>query len=183
MPRGIVRLRDWLAGRARTPRAAYAAQFLRPGLGASCFELVTQWTAELAADSSTVLSHGSAGLGSAVTGVEPGTVDLLTGEDLCAAPWYFDLGWLAGELVELQWHSDSEPGRWNDLLAALFDGYGRDLGADWARVVALRILLHLHDYTAYVAWLPHEFAKYLDFLGYLIDPSSSGGSADPAISA
>lgn len=168
-PRGLVRLGDWLSGRARGPRAAYAESLLVPGLGADRLATARMWCARLTTETDVVLSHGSAGLGSLVPGAEPGTVDLLIGEDVCVAPWYFDLGWVAGELIEFKGFMTAEQHSWHRLLDALFRGYGHDLGDEWAKMAALRVLLHVHDYVAYVAWSPELFTKYLDFLKFLID--------------
>lgn len=167
--RGLNRLEDWVTDRARTAKAAAGASQLRSLLGEDRWRTVRAWCVELAEDSDVVLAHGMPGLGSVVVGSEAGTADVLTGEDLCLAPWYFDLGWVVGELVELKWHLAGPDAAWQQLIDALFSGYGRDLGPDWARPAALRIVLHLHDYTAYVGLDPAALARYAAFLGYLID--------------
>jgi phosphopantothenoylcysteine decarboxylase/phosphopantothenate--cysteine ligase len=100
--------------------------------------------------------------------------ELLIGEDLCAAPWYHDLAWIAGELVELRWLNDGDPQEWQRLLDALFEGYGRDLGEDANRLIALRIALHLHDISAYVGLDAALLATYAGFLDFLVN--LDGGS-------
>ncbi|MFC9127684.1 hypothetical protein ACFT4A_12625 [Streptomyces sp. NPDC057099] len=97
-----------------------------------------------------VLSHGAPGLGSLVLDPRDGAAVLLTGEDLCLAPWPFDLGWITGELAEMRWAHGGDPTEWQRLLGALAEGYGRGPGdAQGRRWAALRIALHAHDTLAY----------------------------------
>ncbi|MCD9903519.1 flavoprotein [Streptomyces sp. MT29] len=191
--RALRRLDDWLAGRAPVPRAACALGQMRRALGEERWSLLRTWRNEIAADPVTVLSHGAAGLGSLVvdrdenerelitdqegiTGQEgttrrEGTTrqDLIIGEDLCTAPWYVDVGWIVGELVELQWQVGGDKQDWQRLTDALLEGYGRDLGPQWNRVAALRILLHVHDIAAYLEGFEHGFDHYSGFLRFLVD--------------
>ncbi|MET9838856.1 hypothetical protein ABZZ01_13815 [Streptomyces virginiae] len=168
-PRGLVRFTDWLAGRAASPRAAYAESRLRPRLGETRMAALHALCARIADEPDPVLCHGAPALGSLVPAVPSGGADLLIGEDLCLAPWYFDLGWILGELVELKWYRGDGHPAWPRLLDALFQGYGRDLGDEWGRLAALRVLLHLHDYTAYVGWDEKTFEKYTGFAMFLLD--------------
>ncbi|GAA2558837.1 MULTISPECIES: hypothetical protein [Streptomyces] len=96
-----------------------------------------------------VLSHGAPGLGSLVLDPRTGTAVLLTGEDLCLAPWPYDLGWITGELAEMRWAHGGDPTEWQRLLGALTEGYGRSTGGQGRRWAALRIALHAHDTLAY----------------------------------
>nr|WP_145487447.1 MULTISPECIES: hypothetical protein [Streptomyces] len=168
-PRGLVRLDTWLAGRSPAAPAAYVASELRRRLGPERWSKVTDWCRQVTEDSDVTLVHGAPGLGSLVVGdaVEPAA--LLTGEDLAVAPWYFDVGWVLGELVELKWQLGGDQQDWQLLLEVFFEGYGRDLGALWKRVAALRILLHVHDIAAYVGWHTAGFNHYATFLMFLID--------------
>lgn len=161
--RGLIRLHTWLTGRAPSVRAAQVASQLRRRLGGDRWDLMRRWCAEVVADEDMALSHGAAGLGSLIG------ADLLIGEDVCAAPWYVDLGWVVGELVEFRWQLGGDQQSWQRLVDALFDGYGRDLGADWHRIVTLRILLHVHDIAAYLGGHTAGFAHYADFLAFLVD--------------
>jgi phosphopantothenoylcysteine decarboxylase/phosphopantothenate--cysteine ligase len=191
--RALTRLGDWLAGRAQSPRAALLESHLETALGGERLARVREWYDRLAGDTDLVLVHGAPGLGSLVVGsafgssataatsadpadpadladpATPAPADLLTGEDVSVAPWYSDLGWVVGELVELKWYVGGDQEAWGRLLSALFDGYGRDLGPEWNRSAALRILLHLHDFTAYVGWSRAEIDRYAGFLRFLID--------------
>ncbi|MFE9170732.1 hypothetical protein ACFYNZ_14600 [Streptomyces kebangsaanensis] len=168
-PRGLRRLDTWLAGRAPVARAAYVGAELRSRLGPERWSRVTAWCRRTGEDSDVTLVHGAPGLGSLVPGDGDGTATLLTGEDLAVAPWYFDLGWVLGELVELRWQLGGDQQGWQFLLEALFEGYGRDVGEQWNRVAALRILLHVHDIAAYVGWHTAGFDHYATFLMFLID--------------
>ncbi|WP_251073965.1 flavoprotein [Streptomyces sp. ISL-111] len=175
--RALRRLDDWLAGRSPVPRAACALGQVRRALGEERWSHLRTWRDEVAADPVTVLSHGAAGLGSLVVdrdgiggGDEPITgQDLIIGEDLCTAPWYVDIGWIVGELVELQWQVGGDKQAWQRLTDALLEGYGRDLGPEWNRVAALRILLHVHDIAAYLEGFEHGFDHYSGFLRFLVD--------------
>jgi phosphopantothenoylcysteine decarboxylase/phosphopantothenate--cysteine ligase len=175
--RGVRRLEDWLSGRAGTPRAAYAASLLARGLGPRLAPL-RDWCVRLRTDAVT-LSHGCAGLGSVVAGSGEWRTELLAGEDICSAPWYLDLGWLVGELVELRWQLPGNDDVWRQSMDALFDGYGRDPGEDWAPLAALRILLHIHDFTAYVGWNDESFSRHLHFVTFLLDRGPEQAIARP----
>ncbi|WP_254706559.1 flavoprotein [Streptomyces lunaelactis] len=176
--RGLARLGDWLAGRAASPRAACVQGQLRRSLGEERWKQVVAWCRLTVADPGVVLAHGAAGLGALV--VEPGSgrSDLLVGEDACAAPWYFDLGWVVGELVELQWQLGGDKESWQALTSALFEGYGRELGQEWKSMAALRILLHVHDIAAYVDDFDRGFDHYCDFLRFLVDLPQNEDSED-----
>ncbi|MEV7439572.1 hypothetical protein AB0O22_00110 [Streptomyces sp. NPDC091204] len=178
--RGWDRLDAWLAGRAPEVWAAQAASVLRERLGAERWHRLRDWTAELAADQALVVSHGAPGLGSLVANPvsDPaeGPVELLAGEDLCLAPWYSDVGWAVGELTELAWQLGGDGAAWQRLVDGVEEGYGRPLGPLRPRLAALRIALHLHDYTAYVGWQPETVERFAGFLGYL---TGFGGPTAP----
>ncbi|MGW6782119.1 hypothetical protein [Streptomyces sp. NPDC054987] len=179
--RGWARLDAWLAGRAPEVWAAQAASVLRERLGAERWHRLRDWTAELAADPALVVSHGAPGLGSLVAApvsgpAADGPVELLAGEDLCLAPWYSDVGWAVGELTELAWQLSGDSRAWQSLVDAVEEGYGRSLGPLRPRLAALRIALHLHDYTAYVGWQPETVERFAGFLGYL---TGFGGPTAP----
>jgi hypothetical protein len=165
-PRAVVRMRAWLDGRAAVPRAAYAESLLRGRLGAARLDALRALTDRMVGDPDTVLCHGAPGLGSLVPA--SGGADALIGEDLCRAPWYVDVGWALGELVELRWYLGGDAGAWAALLDALLAGYGRDLGDAWRELAAFRVLLHVHDYTAYVGWDATVFDRYTGFAAYLL---------------
>lgn len=167
--RGLVRLDDWLSGRVPSATVAHAEILLRQRLGGEKWMMVRDWCGQVREDGEVALAHGAPGLGSLVVDLATDGAELLVGEDLCLAPWYFDLGWVVGELVELRWCLGGDPATWQSLLEALFDGYGRDLGPDWNRMVVLRILLHVHDFTAYAGWNATEVKRYAGFLAFLLD--------------
>ncbi|GAB7182140.1 hypothetical protein ATKI12_1971 [Kitasatospora sp. Ki12] len=167
--RALARLGDWLGGRAASPRAACAQAGLRRELGEERWSRLLAWYRRTAGDPDTTLAHGAPGLGSLVVDHASGGVDLLVGEDVCALPWYLDLGWVVGELVELQWQLGGDKAQWQALTDALFEGYGRDLGPEWHRIAALRILLHVHDIAAYLDGFDHGFDHYAGFLRFLVD--------------
>ncbi|WCN02193.1 hypothetical protein [Streptomyces sp. M92] len=148
--RGLRRLWTWLAGDSRAAEAFAAHDGVLDTLRRWCAQALTA-----DADSADgrparpVLSHGAPGLGSLVPDPRTGTAVLLTGEDLCLAPWPYDLGWITGELAELRWAHGGDAAEWQRLLGALVEGYGRGLGERARRWAALRIALHAHDTLAY----------------------------------
>ncbi|GAA0617559.1 flavoprotein [Streptomyces crystallinus] len=176
--RGLARLGDWLAGRAASPRAACVQGQVRRSLGEERWHQVTAWYRRTAEDPAVVLAHGAAGLGAFAVDQASGRSDLLVGEDVCAAPWYLDLGWVVGELVELQWQLGGDREAWQALTDALFEGYGRTLGQRWKPMAALRILLHVHDIAAYVDDFDRGFDHYCDFLRFLVDLPQHEDSED-----
>ncbi|MEU1243646.1 hypothetical protein ABZ388_25100 [Micromonospora parva] len=168
-PRGLVRFTRWLNGRSPHPRGAYAESLLRSRLGGAALARVREHTAQIAAADERVLCHGAPGLGSLIPAEgESAAADALIGEDVCAAPWYYDLGWVLGELVELQWYLGGDRPAWQLLINALLDGYGRELDDRWRETVAFRVLLHVHDYISYVGWEPKVFDKYTGFARHLL---------------
>ena len=148
--------------------AAVARDRLRTSLGAERWDLVRTWC-RAARTGTRVLSHGAPGLGSLVVGGRHTGPVLLTGEDLSAAHWSFDLGWIVGELVELAWQLGWDGARWQPLLDALFAGYGDDLGAAWHRCASVRVLLHVHDFCAYTDRTSRALPAYGDFVCFLVD--------------
>ncbi|CAL9327099.1 hypothetical protein [Streptomyces sp. SudanB182_2057] len=164
---GMSRLTAWWSGRPANGQATTARELLRTELGSDNWQLMQRWL-DLADSQPAVVSHGAPTLGSVIHAGPDHQVELLTGENLCVAPWYADLGWLVGEIVELAWHHGASHSQWQAVLNALFEGYGRDLGTHWNRAAALRIALHLHDYSAYVALNPLEIRRYASFLSHLI---------------
>src|SRR5690606_35319937 len=167
--RGLARLDAWLRGRAPQARAAQAAAVVRERLGPDRWAALYSRAARGVGDDDVVLAHGAPGQGSVVCASGSGVTEILVGEDLCAAPRHTDLGWVIGELVELSWRLGGDARTWQGLTDALLEGYGRGPGVPWNHLAAVRIALHLHDFTAYVAWDPAECERYAHFLGYLID--------------
>ncbi|WP_166442322.1 hypothetical protein [Nakamurella flava] len=176
LPRGWRRLHHWLDGAAAIGDAPPARDRLVAVVGTDRWELLRRWTTDVAR-SPAVRCHGAPGLGSLVPGGAGGDPVLLTGEDLAVAPWTWDLGWVVGELVELSWQLGRSTGL-PELLTALFTGYGQDLGPDWSRHAALRITLHVHDFSAYTHGSADILREYADFLAFLID-QSAGAAGRP----
>ncbi|MGK5630038.1 hypothetical protein [Streptomyces sp. URMC 123] len=197
--RGLERLHAWLtgdsadsaapargsaAGAAPAPAhspagsgvpAVSAAELLGARMSAVAQHALRAWCAEALAVRSeaepAVLSHGAPGLGSLVPAPRSGTAALLTGEDLCLAPWQYDLGWIVGELVEMRWAYGGQQGggAWQRLLDALADGYGRGLGDQWHRWAALRVVLHAHDTLAYTTGGERTAALYAALAARLVE--------------
>ncbi|MGI5119812.1 hypothetical protein ACQEU5_09820 [Marinactinospora thermotolerans] len=168
IPRGMARLDTWLSRRPVHGFAGEAAALVHDRIGAERWSRLCAWNEQALHDPDRVVAHGAPSLGALVPGVSAPAV-LLSGEDLCLAPWTFDLGWVTGELIEIKWQIGGAAPAWQALLDALYEGYGRTPESAWNRLAALRLALHLHDFTAYVGGTPPEVQRYADFLGFLID--------------
>ncbi|MEU8776220.1 hypothetical protein [Streptomyces sp. NPDC048606] len=111
--------------------------------------------------------HGWASLGALVPPLSRGRAALLTGEDLGLGRPELDLGWLLGELAELDWttaHQDTA-----DLRRLLVRAYGP--GPDpvlVGRAAVLRVVTHMQDFATYRGW-DDELLDYIAFTAELID--------------
>ncbi|PPF23707.1 hypothetical protein C5D07_01990 [Rathayibacter tritici] len=173
--RSIDRLRHWLTGRAGSPPVAQAEGLLRGEIGLAGRARLVELCDELHHSDRSIV-HGAASLGGLVLDEAsdppaPPRASALIGEDICLSDPRMDLGWLAGELIELRWARGDHDPRWQDGLTALFDGYGDDLGDEWSVYAALRIALHLHDYTAYVRADVPAIKRYAGFMRFLLERS------------
>lgn len=166
--RGVVRVADWLHGRARQFWAAHFAAELRDHLGPAGWAALHDALDMARTTTDPVLSHGALSLGAVVPASRGGRADLLIGEDVCAAAWFVDPGWLIGEIAELRWQFGNGVTDWPAALGAFEAGYGRDLDERCQQVAVLRIALHLHDYLAYVSPDPRELRRYAGLLVALI---------------
>ncbi|MGQ4266683.1 hypothetical protein [Nocardiopsis changdeensis] len=156
-PQGPARLLRWLESGRGPHAAAHLHRVAGRVLGRRRLDLAREWCEDLARygrDVPGALLHGAPGLGVLIPSVSSGSEGvLLTGEELAVGPAEFDLGWLAGELVEHREvvpASREEVGRLLDRLLAGY-GPGPDLDAV-GRYAALRVLVHVHDFCAYVGW-------------------------------
>ena len=158
-PQGPARLLRWLESGRGPHAASHLHRVAGRMLGRHRLDLARGWCEDLARygrDTPGSLLHGAPGLGVLVPSVSTAPEGvLLTGEELAVGPAEFDLGWLAGELVEHRAvvpASREEAGR---LLDRLLTGYGPGLDLDAVgRYAALRVLVHVHDFCAYVGWHP-----------------------------
>ncbi|HSY15599.1 MAG TPA: hypothetical protein VK816_06400 [Jatrophihabitantaceae bacterium] len=185
LPPGAQRLLNWLPAGAgpRASAAAHAALVTRLGkrrLGTSQEWCESLGRAGIHRDTGRlVLSHGAASLGSVILPDPAGQSCLLIGEDLMLGRRGVDIGFLLGELHELAVNADRYRGEQptrdvlrtahQQLRAALLDGYGsvHDPGLV-ARAGTVRILVHLHDFAAYVGWHP-DLLRLADLITELLD--------------
>ncbi|MCO1580501.1 hypothetical protein M8C13_32580 [Crossiella sp. SN42] len=168
-PPALRRLTAFLHDGGRTETTRLAAATLCQGVGIAVWARLRDWCAELADDPDPVLAHGAPGLAAIVPGQR---VQLLLGDDLGAAPAAFDLGWLLGEVVELS-RARPGPGR-PELIEAIAEGYGTALDHRVGRMAVLRIVLHLHDFVAYIGWHADEVGNYVDLVTDTIEGVHSG---------
>ena len=115
-----------------------------------------------------VVCHGAPSLGSVILSSSGGFGGVLTGEDLVVSGRESDLLWVVGELIEMSFVSGSDSEAWTSAINAFVEGYG-GVDVSIATLARIRILLHLHDFTAYVGWPGTEFATYLGMLTYLAE--------------
>lgn len=179
-PQGPTRLTRWLGGSARHRASGRLREEAVRFLGESRMRTARLWCADLQGEDvrlSGVLLHGAPGLGLLIPSVEPGTSGasavLLTGEELTTGPAEFDLGWMAGELVEHREVSAGDSQEQQSLIDALLTGYGATADLDAvARAAVLRMFVHVHDFATYVGW--HESVRtHLALLADAIDAADS----------
>ncbi|GAA2003844.1 hypothetical protein GCM10009799_33750 [Nocardiopsis rhodophaea] len=175
VPPGLRRLAAWLDGAERPTAAIRLRSRARRRLGSARLERVRQWC-ECVGTPDSVLSflHGEPSLGRLVLAETPASGGMLVENEFTRGPAAFDLGWLIGELVELDLAAAQGLGTarrldYGKAARAFTNGYGElpePLVLD--RSAALRVLTHVHDYAAYVGW--HEDLEgYVEILAELID--------------
>lgn len=122
-----------------------------------------------------VLLHGGPSLGCLVPSpVKNREHVLLTGEELCRGRAEFDLGWLLGELAELDMlerrgRMNLPATRLKDVAQQLLHGYEHPVDAPLLGAVSvLRVLTHTHDAASYHVW-DETLIDYLAFIAELVD--------------
>lgn len=188
-PDGPARMLRWLGGGTGPRGARRLHEDACALLGTDRLRRAREWCAELreirpGADGA-VLLHGAPGNGVLIPSVpeerDRVSAVMLVGEELSLGPREFDLGWLAGELVEYRdlpeytGQHTVEPLDYQHLIDVLLDGYGP--GPDLERLdrcAILRVFIHVHDYCSYVGW--HETAgAYLRAIADMMDAAEHGG--------
>ncbi|MFW5420916.1 class IV lanthionine synthetase subunit LxmK [Nocardiopsis sp. CNT-189] len=190
-PPALGRLRSWL--RPALPQANAPGERLRAAafqrLGTARWERMASWcTGMLGLDgpgAEEVLLHGAPSMGTIV--LHGGGTQILSGEALAAGAAEYDVGWILGEITEitgfpaaLTGGPDREDSAGETLADALSDGYGAPLdGTLLARMAALRVALHMHDFATAVGWAD-QLEEYLDPLAELLDTAQGAdGVASP----
>jgi hypothetical protein len=149
-PPGPLRLLAWLrTGEGPRSAARLHAEALST-MGRRRIATAIEWCAELVTERGGLL-HGAPSTGQLVMAGQGGSGLLLIGEDLAVGPAEFDLGWLAGELVE---HRGFRPHLdYDRLIAAFLGGYPSRVDLPLVgRAAAVRHLTHTRDFSAYVGW-------------------------------
>lgn len=167
--RGLTRLGHWLQAVEQPPLMLSARQELlvrNERVATTAVDVLA--SLERQAELAPVLCHGAPGLGSAVPDAAGGAL-LLTGEDVHVGSRESDLMWVLGELLEFSFTRQDDARAWGRVIDAFLEGYGREPVVSLQLLAAARILLHLHDYTAYVGWSAPEFRRYGGMLRYLTD--------------
>ncbi|MDN0193995.1 phosphotransferase [Streptomyces sp. S.PNR 29] len=166
------RLRTWFDA-PRTERAGQLHGSVRALLGEARWSSLERWLTEVREAGPLTLVHGAPGLGLLVVAEAPDHPHgLITGEDVGHAPWQWDVGWVIAELRELRFFSARLPSAdtdWDRLTRAFTDGYGRTPDALVRRSTVLRSLLHLHDFSVFVAWDEAEIRRYAVLIADLMD--------------
>lgn len=165
-PRGARRLRDWLRGTPCTLRAQTAACLVREHLGDEWWLTLQDWAAEPSNDP--VLLHGAPGLGSLVLAEDDDHAVLLIGEDVSSGPATYDVGWVLGELAELAWQLRWPESIKRSALDSFLAGYGTIDLESATRWMILRVLLHMHDYSAYTDGPVTVLSQYSHFVRHLL---------------
>ncbi|WP_331721253.1 hypothetical protein [Streptomyces sp. NBC_00212] len=183
VPSGPARALAWMRNGSGPRATAPLHEELRRSLGAKRWDEAMHWCHEFtspAPDDS--LLHGAASMGQIVLAPQPDAAALLVGEDVARGPADFDAGWLLGELLELHVLAAAQSFRREFLgvaRAAFLDGLGRlDDPARTGRAAILRLLVHAHDFAAYVGWHP-ELLVHARVLPALVDTGGNGILTDP----
>ncbi|MFH9547424.1 hypothetical protein [Streptomyces sp. NPDC017435] len=178
-PRGTLRLAGWLAGRPGPGQAGRLHREAHARLGRDRLARAAQWCAALNTPGERdVFLLGGAALGAMVPDPSGTGCLIMAGEELARGPAAYDLGWTLGELAEFRLlhfaagndEAAAAAAHCAEASGALLDGYGAagTDRAEVARAAVLRVLLHTHDYAAFVDWTD-QLTQYLDLLADLID--------------
>ena len=127
--------------------------FVHRSLPGSAVGMLTEWVEAL--PDTGVLCHGGWSLSSIFASEDLSQLQVVSGEEITLSARELDLGWIVGELTELEFSASSsgQSGALYAALASLFLGaYHQITGykidpAFLARVVALRTTLHLFDFA------------------------------------
>jgi len=166
MSRGIERLMAWLRGVEQPPlmrTLRVEIESAAPGLAERIQHHVARASA---ASSAGVLCHGAPGFGSHVLARDGRRPQLMVGEDVHCGASELDLAWPIGEILECAFTFPQQRD-WTELLDGFLAGYGRDIRTPIAVLAQIRILLHMHDFFAYVGWSRDEFARFTSMVTYL----------------
>nr|WP_306432868.1 phosphotransferase [Streptomyces harenosi] len=170
------RLRAWVASPADGP-AERLHHRVRGLLGTPRWRAVEAWLDDLAPGEPLALVHGAPSLGRLVPAERPGgTHALVTGEDVGYAPAQWDVGWVVAELREMRFFSarfDRPGAYWDELAGSFLRGYGPVSRALVGRAAALRVLLHLLDFSVLVTWDEAEVRRVAALIVQLVDEQGS----------
>lgn len=186
---GLLRLRRWFDdGNHTGTRPARLHALLGESWGSRRSILVCSWLDEVSTPMCPV--HGAPGLAALVLPEQGDQVVLFAGADLATGTPALDLGWLVGELAELAAFTTAGLAPLCGRLAELaMEGYGTaapGFHEAVSRAAVLRMVLHLHDYVAYVGWHPRvleygqSLAEFIDTDGQALWnhlPRFCGGTA------
>ncbi|MGH8932088.1 MAG: hypothetical protein ACRDZO_16075 [Egibacteraceae bacterium] len=172
-PPALDRLRGWLGAPELSAQHGTTRAVVRDRLSDRRWELMGEWLDDLLA-AERVLAHGWLGLGQCTVQEADGTVTLVVGEDVGCAPWTFDVGWVAGQIMELRHFLGTAETRseFDQLLEAWWEGYGRAPDQRVHRAAALDVALHVNDFSAYFTVADGEPTAWADLLVQLIDIAS-----------
>ncbi|MGP4001044.1 hypothetical protein [Streptomyces sp. 8N706] len=176
LPPAWRRLRAWADAPADGP-AERLHSSMRKLLGMPRWRRLEAWLRELAPGEPLTLVHGAPSLGRLVPAERRGTAHaLVTGEDVGCAPGQWDVGWVVAELREMQFFSarfNRPDTYWEGLTQSFFRGYGLTSGTPVRRAAALRVLLHLLDFSVLVTWDDAEVRGVAALIVQLIDEQGS----------
>ncbi|ACZ23198.1 hypothetical protein Sked_33030 [Sanguibacter keddieii DSM 10542] len=153
-PSGLSRLRAW--SETGVGDAGRALEAVTGVLGSGGLDdlLADLDGAALAAPTVTLL--GAPGSQTVYPDPAGGPATVLVTDEVALGPASWDLGWVVGELVERATASTGEPRSLGRAARGLLGAHARTGGAvephHVAAAAAARILVHVHDYAAYVGW-------------------------------
>lgn len=176
-PPGPGRLTRWFdRGGAGPGHASRLFEAMLRVVGDSRVRKLRAWTEEFEfGQEQGVLLHGGPSLGCLVPSPSRHKKHvLLTGEELCWGRAEFDLGWLLGELVELDMlerrgRMSLPPARLENVARQLLRGYGRPVDPRLAGFASvLRVLTHTQDAASYHVW-DETLLDHLALVAELVD--------------
>lgn len=157
------------------PESGSPSSRLKAKLSGPLLSSIQGWLHELTSATRGVPSLGNASMNS-IFFDESGRVEMPYGPEACTAPPEFDVGWLLGELTELE-YSFTQRGMPSAHIPryarTLLDSYERAGGVELdlarlARVVAVRTCLHYFDFSETMPTVPIGEAD-IAFLEWLIE--------------
>ncbi|AJP00384.1 hypothetical protein TU94_01365 [Streptomyces cyaneogriseus subsp. noncyanogenus] len=157
-------------GRGPSPRAVEILTAVQDGITPRRRTLLRQWTDDLS--DGDVATHGWCGLGQ-VAAEAGGPLDLTVGDDMGRAARELDLGFVIGQLRELETFAAAPGMPLREAATRLLRAYGPCDARRAARAAALGVALHIHDFACYFDVDDAEIPVWTALLSDLVDEAAA----------